>query len=138
MPNPEAAKMIGGNLHALPHPNPKINEVRLMGYRPFGVSQQPKDVQDKINAHAQSVGEGVVHLLEQNGKTIVDTAELNRLRAAVAVQEPGQKIAHGYCAHCGVELIRLFVDDNMDAKLHRVAQEAMGLKHGDSKPCWSR
>jgi hypothetical protein len=130
VPNPEVAKMIGANLHSLPHD--KLGQVRLMGYRPYGLSQQPKDVQDKVNGHAQAIGEGVVSLIEQNGKTIVDTAELQRLQAVDANQDPGQKIAHGYCAHCGTEVIRLFVDDHLNAKLHRVAQEAAGLKHC----CW--
>jgi hypothetical protein len=131
MANPEVARLIGANLHTLPHP--KHGQIRLMGFRPHGLSQQPKDVQAKVNSHAEHIGESIVNLIELNGKTVVDTAELDRLRAAVAVIEPGQKIAHAYCAHCATELIRLLVDDHLNAKLHRTTQEAIGLKH----KCWA-
>jgi hypothetical protein len=131
MANAEVAKLIADNLHQLPHP--KHGEIRLMGYRPFNLSQQPKDRRERINGHAQSIGEATVELIERNGGTIINSDELRRLRATVALQDPGRKVAHGYCAHCGSEIIRLLVDDELNAKLHRVAQEAAGFTHHH---CW--
>jgi hypothetical protein len=127
------AKLIADNLHELPHPDPKINQLRLMGYRPFNLSQQAPETRDKANAHGKAIGEGLVELIERNGHVIVGADELRKLRAAVAAQQPGHKIATGFCAHCACEVIRLYVDDEFNAKLHRVAQEAAGLTHN----CWS-
>lgn len=132
MPHAEVAKLIAENLGALPHP--EHGEIRLMGFRPLNLSQQQPEVREKVNGHAKAIGESVVQLIEANGKQIVDNDELRKLRAAVAALEPGRKIARGYCAHCASELIRLYVDDEFNAKLHRVAQESIGLKHN----CWER
>src|ERR1700722_11164129 len=107
MPHAEVAKLIAENLHQLPHP--QKGQIRLLGYSPFGLSQQAPDVRQKVNGHAQAIGEATVELIERNGKAIVDADELRRLRAAVAALEPGRKIATGYCAHCACELIRLYV-----------------------------
>lgn len=131
MPSPDVAKLIAANLHQLPHP--KHGQIRLMGFRPLNLSKQSPEVREKVDGHAAAIGEGVVELIERNGKEIVDADELRRLRAAVAIQKPGSKVAHAYCAHCANEVLRLYVDDEMNAKLHRVAQEAAGLKHN----CWS-
>jgi hypothetical protein len=136
MPHAEIAKLVAGSLHQLPHP--KHGEIRLMGFSPFMLSQQPKDVQGQVNGHAQAIGEGVVHLIEQNGKTIIDTAELERLRSIAATQSAEYpKIAAGFCQHCGCELIRLTVDENMQAKLHRIAIEAITGPLSEHR-CWDK
>ena len=133
MPHAEVAKMIAGSLHDLPHP--VHNRLRLPWFSHFAMSQQPKDVQQQVHGHAQAIGEGIIELVERNGKSIVDTVELERLRAIAAVQQDsGGKVAHGFCAHCGTELIRLAVDDELNARVHRVAIESMEIPH----KCWER
>jgi hypothetical protein len=128
----EVASLIAGNLHELPHPQHE-GGIRLMGFRPFMLSQHPPEVREKVNAHAQAIGEGVVELLKRNGKSVVDTTELNHLRTVAETQaSTGPKVARVHCAHCATEVMRLTVDDTMHAKLHRVAMESFGIPHR----CW--
>lgn len=133
LPNAEVANLIAGNLHALPHP--ERGQLRLPWFAHMAphLAQYGDETREKIHAHAQAIGTAITHLIEQSGKTIIDNAELKRLRAIEANQQPAPHIAHAYCQHCGVEIIRLALDDQLCTHLHRIALETIGSPHN----CWS-
>lgn len=60
---------------------------------------------------ARLTAEAIDHTLDSAGKTVIDTAELTRLRNLDAAMEPRRKrTPHIHC-HCGAPLIRLNITD---------------------------
>lgn len=133
MPRPDAAKIIGENLHNLTIPGPDGRPVRyrLLSHSTVGHSPQ---LAEQITRRALDVGAAIVHTLEANGYTITHTAD------PAPTENLGPYIvATAHCAHCAGPihtLTNLQPDpnrkDHFTAKLYRQGIEAIGLDHR----CW--
>ena len=127
----QAVKILADNWHQMSHPDGK--ERRLYEFSQFGRSQQPEDVREKIALRAQDLAVSALHTLQQNGKTVVDKAEYDRLKAIAAEQASETNIARAYCGHCGDEVLRLMLNEQNQATLHKAALTALS---NSSHCCW--
>lgn len=114
MPRPDAAELIADHLGQLPMPDGR--SIRLMHFRNFA---QSPDVQKHVAARGQLIGAAVVHLLEQNGYRVTHVNDPK------PVEQSGRKVAKGICAHCGTQVLRLAVDDDMTVMLSAQALRAI-------------
>jgi len=127
----QAVGILADNWHQMSHPDGK--ERRLYEFSQFGRSQQPQDVAEKISRRAQDLAESALHTLEQNGKTVIDKTEYDRLTAIAAQQASDTNIARAYCGHCGEEVLRLMLNEQNQATLHKAALAALA---SGAHCCW--
>jgi hypothetical protein len=127
----QAIGILADNWHQLSHPDGK--ERRLYEFSQFGRSQQPQDVQEKISLRAQDLAVSALHTLERNGKTVIDKAELDRLKAIAAERSSELNIARAICGHCGTEILRMALNEQNSATLYKQAQVAMS---SSAHCCW--
>jgi len=127
----QAVGILADNWHQMSHPDGK--ERRLYEFSQFGRSQQPEEVAAKISERAKDLAVAAMHTLEQNGKSVVDKVELDRLKAIAAQQSSQTNISRVHCGHCGMEIMRLMLDEQNQARLHRGALEAM---NASVHRCW--
>lgn len=131
MSRPDAAKIIGENLHHLVGADGKPR--RLMQYSMAGHSPEH---QNHISGRALDIGECIVHLLEKNGYSLTHRGDPEPAEA-----DSKFPIAEANCAHCGEIVLRLAHlkrnpnrPDRWTSKLHKSTLEAMGHSH----KCWER
>jgi hypothetical protein len=92
MPRPDAAALIGENLHRLPKPDG--SQIRFMHFSTFG---QKADVAQRVANRANDVGEAIVNLLETNGYDLGHKSD----------PEPTPKregVVDLHCGNCGTRV----------------------------------
>jgi hypothetical protein len=110
MPRDDAAELIADNLHSLPHPDGRPR--RLLEYSRFG--KTPETVARQA-IKGLGMGHAMIHLLERHGFQITHKDDPKPADANE------YKVARLKCLHCGKELLRIGVDENMVATMSRLA-----------------
>lgn len=129
MPRPDAAKIIGENLHKLPGQDGSHR--RLLAFNTIGHSPEHGE---KITRAALDTGERIIHLLEANGYQVThrdDPEPTDNLGPYLVVT--------AYCGHCADPihtLTNLKADpsrpDHFTAQLYKQGIESIGHNHR----CW--
>jgi hypothetical protein len=119
---PELAKIIGNALASLRLPDGR--KMRLMAHSQFA-GHGPR-IQKGIEDRAELIGVAILHEISLAGYTLTHAND------AKTEETPTRKVL-GVCAHCGQKLVRLQVDDKMQAVLTRTVQETYNIPHSDGK-----
>lgn len=119
---PELAKIIGNALASLRLPSG--NKVRLMEHSQFA-GHGPR-LQQGVANRAELIGMAILHEISLAGYT------LTHVNDPKVDATPKRKVL-GVCAHCGTKLVRLQVDDKMQAILDRTTQETYNIPHPDGQ-----
>lgn len=131
MPNPDVAKLIADNIHALPHPSGQ--PVRLAQ---FDTTTLPPALREQVTAEHQktttSLGEAIVHLIETNGNTIIPTAQLQALQVkANAFDGTRPPTAAVTCRRCN----KPFMHINITNPDHIAVNDAEAFINALTAPC---
>lgn len=110
----DLAKLIADNLGELPLPDGR--NVRLMHFRQFA---QSPEIQRETAKRAEKIGQAIVNLIATNGYKISHPADPK------PAEQPGRKVAKAHCAHCGTPVLKIAVDDDMNAMLSAQALRAI-------------
>jgi hypothetical protein len=98
--------------------------MRLMAHSQFA-GHGPR-IQKGVEDRAELIGVAILHEISLAGYTLTHAND------AKTAETPTRKVL-GVCAHCGQKLVRLQVDDKMQAVLTRTVQETYNIPHSDGK-----
>lgn len=118
------------NAGALYHPGDDTTPSRpipIPGFRATGMSDE--QAAELIGQAAKLWGEALAHFVETRGKTIIDTAELNQLRAEAADAPDGTRIIRITATPTGDPVLELPVKKTSD---HVVVPAAVLKKVGEN------
>lgn len=112
MTNSSLADLIAeGLVNGLPHPgNPEDgSQPHAIVLPVFNTVGQPPEIVEQVAGMARSLAEAIVFLIKEKGLSVMDTAELDSLRAVYDPQR-GQRTVSVNC-RCGTALLMLSVTD---------------------------